>query len=193
MSIPKKIGSTIFFALLGMSSALAQSSWTSVQVHQEQTFSCCYTQIPIGPAATTDVVQLLRLGGAISGPLISIPLGAFASALDIQAANGRIDQAFQQLQQFQQQQQQQLQQFQRSITQVERGVAAASAMANVFMPSAPGRTAWAVNASAFQGEFGAGFSFAHRLSTSVPVAITASYGNGGGNAHVGRVGLMGEF
>jgi hypothetical protein len=66
-------------------------------------------------------------------------------------------------------------------------------MANSWMPSAPGRTIWAVNGATFQGEFGAGFSVAHRLPTNVPIAVTAAYGNGGGSAHVGRVGLMGEF
>ena len=79
------------------------------------------------------------------------------------------------------------------IQQTQRGLAAAAAMANIWMPSAPGKTAWAVNGAAFMGEMGAGFSVAHRLNFSVPIAITASYGSGGSNAHVGRVGLMGEF
>jgi hypothetical protein len=75
----------------------------------------------------------------------------------------------------------------------ERGISAVAAMANIWMPSAPGRTTWSVNGAAFQGEFGAGFSVAHRLPTGIPIAVTAGYGNGGGSAHVGRVGLMGEF
>jgi hypothetical protein len=42
-------------------------------------------------------------------------------------------------------------------------------------------------------DVGAGFGLAHRLNVSVPLAVTASYGNGGSNVHVGRIGLMGEF
>ncbi|HEV7408157.1 MAG TPA: hypothetical protein VGO01_06710 [Bradyrhizobium sp.] len=84
-------------------------------------------------------------------------------------------------------------QLQHTVIQTERGVAAVAAMANISMPSAPGRTTWAFNGATFQGEFGGGLSFAHRLNTSVPIAVTAAYGNGGGSAHVGRVGMMGEF
>jgi hypothetical protein len=61
------------------------------------------------------------------------------------------------------------------------------------MPSAPGKTTWAINGAAFQSEIGGGISFAHRLNFNTPLAVTAAYGNGGGTAHVGRVGLMGEF
>jgi hypothetical protein len=79
------------------------------------------------------------------------------------------------------------------ILQTQRGLAATAAMANIWMPSAPGKTAWAVNGAAFMSDIGAGFSLAHRLNLSVPLAVTASYGNGGTNVHVGRIGLMGEF
>lgn len=75
----------------------------------------------------------------------------------------------------------------------QRGVAASTAMANISMPSAPGRTTWAINGAAFNNEIGGGVSFAHRLPVAIPIALTAAYGNGGGTAHVGRVGLMGEF
>jgi hypothetical protein len=85
------------------------------------------------------------------------------------------------------------QQLQQDVTQSFRGTAAVAAMANISMPSAPGRTTWAINGAAFQSEFGGGVSLAHRLNLSMPVAVTAAYGNGGGTAHVGRVGLMGEF
>jgi hypothetical protein len=37
-----------------------------------------------------------------------------------------------------------------------------------------------------------GVGFARRLDLTVPVAITTADGNGGGNRHVGRVGLMGS-
>jgi hypothetical protein len=122
-----------------------------------------------------------------------IPLNYFASATSV---NSRFADAFGQLadlQQFATQARAQLADLQHAALQAQRGISAVSAMANSWMPSAPGRTTWAVNGAAFQGEFGAGFSVAHRLPMSVPIAVTAAYGNGGGSAHVGRVGLMGEF
>ncbi|MDP3512320.1 MAG: hypothetical protein Q8S20_06195 [Sulfuritalea sp.] len=74
-----------------------------------------------------------------------------------------------------------------------RGIAAVAAMSNTPMPSAPGRTTWTVNTSYFQNETGAGFAFAHRLNTPVPLAITVGFGTGGGRQNVVRAGLMGEF
>lgn len=82
---------------------------------------------------------------------------------------------------------------QRTALQAQRGVTATAAMANIWMPSAPGKTAWAVNAATFAGDVGGGFSFAYRLNVDMPIAVTGAYGNGAGSAHVGRVGLMGEF
>src|SRR3954466_12057515 len=78
-----------------------------------------------GTPQLTDLVVVNRLQPFGTAGLA---LSSFASTADVQNLNARIDQAFQQLQQSQQQQ---LQQFQRSITQVERGVAATTAMANV--------------------------------------------------------------
>jgi hypothetical protein len=151
---------------------------------------CCNSPSLTGGAPlSTDFIGIDRVGPGGANNSGSLPLSSFASAADLQTLNGRIDQAFQQLESSNRA----FAQLQHSITQVERGVAATVAMASTFMPSAPGRTAWAVNAATFQGEVGAGFSLAHRLNLSVPVAITAGYGNGGGSAHVGRVGLMGEF
>jgi hypothetical protein len=50
-----------------------------------------------------------------------------------------------------------------------------------------------VVAHQFQDDFGAEFSLAYRLPVRIPIVVTASYGSGGSYAHVGRVGLMGEF
>jgi len=61
-------------------------------------------------------------------------------------------------------------------------------MANISMPSLPGRTTWAINGSIFGNEVGGVFGVAHRLPTTMPLAVTAAYGNGGGTAHIGRVG-----
>ena len=167
----------LIFSLLWITGAYAQGFG---QYAYGSYSGCCNAPgMPGGTPVATDFIGIDRVGPGGANISGSLPLSSFASAADLQTLNGRIDQAFQQIQ--------------HSITQVERGVAATVAMANIFMPSAPGRTAWAVNASTFQGEVGAGFSLAHRLNLSVPVAITAGYGNGGGTAHVGRVGLMGEF
>jgi hypothetical protein len=157
-----------------------------------------------------DVTQFTVLRNAAGAPIGTRSDSAFVRTGDFVASSPavvslqqRIDASMQQLQnvtvQIQQLQsataqlQQLTAQLQQTVIQTERGVAAVAAMANISMPSAPGRTTWAVNGATFQGEFGGGLSFAHRLNTSVPIAITAAYGNGGGSAHVGRVGLMGEF
>jgi hypothetical protein len=73
-----------------------------------------------------------------------------------------------------------------------QGVAAAIALTTAAMPSAPGRTSWAVNAAAFDGEAGWGGSVAHRLNFAVPFSVTAGFAFAGSNSG-GRVGLSGEF
>jgi trimeric autotransporter adhesin len=74
-----------------------------------------------------------------------------------------------------------------------RGVAAAMAMTTAPMPSLPGKTTWAMNYANFRGESAIGGSFAYRLDTTVPIALTAGYSWGGGNNHGIRVGAQGEF
>ena len=75
----------------------------------------------------------------------------------------------------------------------KRGVAATAALTTATMPSAPGRTSWAMNTAVFHGEIGLGFSVAHRLNTSVPLYVSGGYSNGGGQEHIVRAGLGGEF
>jgi hypothetical protein len=67
------------------------------------------------------------------------------------------------------------------------------ALTTAPMPSAPGRTTWAINGAAFMGEKAAGASFAYRLDTREPLALTAGYAYGGGEAHGIRLGMQGEF
>jgi hypothetical protein len=44
--------------------------------------------------------------------------------------------------------------------------------------------------SVFQGQAGFGVSVMHRFAdVSMPIYLSAAYGNGGGSEHVGRVGL----
>jgi autotransporter adhesin len=74
-----------------------------------------------------------------------------------------------------------------------RGIASAMAMTPASMPSAAGRTSWAMNTAAFRGEFAFGGGLAYRMDTHVPMALTAGYAYGGGNNHGARVGLAGEF
>ena len=40
---------------------------------------------------------------------------------------------------------------------------------------------------------GLGIGFAHRLNVAIPLAVHASYGNGGGYEQVGRLGMTVEF
>ena len=89
-----------------------------------------------------------------------------------------------------------------------RGIAATAALSSPSMPSAPGRTSWAINGSATERAGGFGVGLAHRLDTAVPIMLTGSVGVGfGGSSRdsvgfrrnnddptvVGRVGLGGEF
>jgi hypothetical protein len=76
-----------------------------------------------------------------------------------------------------------------------RGIAAAVAMANAPMPSAPGRTSWATNAATFHGEVGFGGSLAHRFDTGsdASLAVTAGFAYAPGGNSVAKVGMAGEF
>lgn len=133
------------------------------------------------------------IGGVTSGILISSgfirPNDLIAASQTVLSIQQRLDDSFRQIQQIQQVQQAQQHQF----DQIQRGIAAVAAMTNSGMPSAPGRTTWAVNGSLYEGGLGSSVSIAHRMNFRVPIAFTAAYGNGGGTAHVARIGLMGEF
>jgi hypothetical protein len=144
---------------------------------------------PTGTPLLTDLVLLNRLTSPGTFSTTGLQLGSFASAADFNSANARIDQAFQQLARIDQA----FQQIARLNQTVDHGITAAVALPSASMPSARGRTSWAVNAATFSGDVGAGASIAHRFDTSVPLAVTASYGYGGGSANVARLGLMGEF
>ena len=75
-----------------------------------------------------------------------------------------------------------------------RGIAAVTAAAYAPTPTRPGGTTFAVNASTFQSEYGIGVAINHRLSwTSIPVYISAAYGNSSSTQQVGRVGLSFEI
>jgi len=74
-----------------------------------------------------------------------------------------------------------------------RGIATAIAMSTAPLPSAIGRTSWTANYGNFRGESAFGGSFAHRLNTPMPLAVTGGYSYGGGNAHGLRMGLQGEW
>lgn len=74
-----------------------------------------------------------------------------------------------------------------------RGIAANAALATAMTPSAPGKTTISLNTGFFQGEAGVGIALAHRLNMPFPLVIQGGYANGGGNQHVGRVGMAFEF
>ncbi len=85
---------------------------------------------------------------------------------------------------------------QNALTQLRRetrfGIADAMAMAPAPMPSAPGKTTWTVNVSEYHDAVGQGISFAHRLNTAVPFAISGGVSFGPSNVSV-RLGIGGEF
>jgi autotransporter adhesin len=88
----------------------------------------------------------------------------------------------------------QVQDMVRSVrNEARRGIAATAAMASVPMPSAPGRTTFAMNGATFGGESGIGFSVAHRLDATIPLMITGGFATGGYNDHVARIGFALEF
>ena len=74
------------------------------------------------------------------------------------------------------------------------GIAAAVALVNAPMPSQAGKTSWAGNVAKFRDQYAMGFSFAHRLNSNLPLAMTAGVAYAPGTSDVtGRVGMAGEF
>ncbi len=78
-------------------------------------------------------------------------------------------------------------------TEARQGIAAAIAMANPGMPSAPGKTTWATNVGYFKGAMAFGGALTYRFDTPAPTAFSLGYSYGGGESHAARVGLQGEF
>jgi hypothetical protein len=74
-----------------------------------------------------------------------------------------------------------------------QGVAAAVAIGYAPMPSAPGRTSYAVNVATFRGEQAVGGSITYRLPTADPIAFTAGFSHAGNRNNAARVGIAGEF
>lgn len=78
-------------------------------------------------------------------------------------------------------------------TEARQGIAAAIAMANPGMPSAPGKTSWATNVGYFKGAVAFGGALMYRFDTPAPTALSMGYSYGGGDSHAARLGLQGEF
>ena len=78
-------------------------------------------------------------------------------------------------------------------TESRQGIAAAMAMAQAPMPSAPGRTTWAANMAVYKGQWASGFAFAHRLPTNQPININAAISLNASGVPGARAGLAGEF
>jgi hypothetical protein len=72
------------------------------------------------------------------------------------------------------------------------GIAAALAMTNASMPSAPGRTSWTMNATEYRGDQALGGALAHRFNTSIPLAVHVGFAISGSTRTV-SAGLQGEF
>ena len=76
---------------------------------------------------------------------------------------------------------------------MKQGVAAAMAMAQAPMPSAPGKVAYAVNGATFRGEYAVGGSLQYRLNTAAPMAVNLGLSFAGNKNNGVRVGVAGEF
>ncbi|WP_298286286.1 YadA-like family protein [Novosphingobium sp.] len=74
-----------------------------------------------------------------------------------------------------------------------RGIAAAVAMTQAPMPSAPGKVSYSVNVANFRDEQAVSASMAMRLRGPSTMAVTAGVAYGGGSNTAVRVGVAGEF
>ncbi len=74
-----------------------------------------------------------------------------------------------------------------------QGIAMAAAMSQAPMPSAPGKTSWKLNNAIYKNAAATSLSVAHRLPTTVPVAVTAGVAIGLKNSAIVTGGMQGEF
>ena len=74
-----------------------------------------------------------------------------------------------------------------------QGIAMAAAMSQAPMPSAPGKTSWKLNNAIYKNAAATSLSIAHRLPTTVPVAVTAGVAVGLKNSAIVTGGMQGEF
>lgn len=74
-----------------------------------------------------------------------------------------------------------------------QGIAAAVAMGQAPMPSAPGRTSYVMNGATFRGEQAVGASVLHRLDTTDPLAVGFGFSFAGNKNNAFKVGIAGEF
>jgi hypothetical protein len=72
------------------------------------------------------------------------------------------------------------------------GIASAISMEQAPMPSAGGKTTFAMHAAVFENYTGLGVSFAHRFDTELPFAVDGSFSHSAGE-DLGRVGFEVEF
>jgi trimeric autotransporter adhesin len=81
----------------------------------------------------------------------------------------------------------------RNRAEARRGIAAAVALTAAPMPSAPGKTSYSFNLATYRSEQAASISFAHRLNSEDPVALTFGFSHAGKKDTAARVGIAGEF
>jgi autotransporter adhesin len=74
-----------------------------------------------------------------------------------------------------------------------RGIAAAIAIANAPMPSAPGRVSYAMNGARYRGENAFGGSLMYRVPGTSSFALGVGFSSGGSNSNAVRVSAAGEF
>jgi len=74
-----------------------------------------------------------------------------------------------------------------------QGIAAAMALADAPMPSAPGKTSYIGKGAVYRGELAFSLGITHRLDTDSPFAISASVSHAGGKDTGASVAFSGEF
>jgi len=138
--------------------------------------------IQASTAAQNGAVQMVTVdaNGVLGrAPIAMEPFGKGPSAAEMIAMSGRMGALENQLDNMQ--------------TQFRRGIAATVAMTPVQIPSAPGKLTYALNGSAYRGQYATGGSMMYRLNTSNPMAVGMGFSYAGNKETAVRFGIAGEF
>lgn len=119
-------------------------------------------------------------GGTFTGPTYNVAGGSFS---DVGSALDALDAVDFELERD----------IKRNRREARRGIAAATAIGDAPMPSAPGRTAYVANIAHYRGETAFGASIAHRFNTDAPFALTAGVSHAGKKDTIVKAGVAGEF
>src|SRR5437764_2191723 len=143
----KLLWTTSFALMAASTSATAQTLPVTAVADPALTYLVIGTSPTLGANNCFGTLQFCVRPAGIDVNYFATAAEVAALRGQLAATNNRIDQAFQSIQQN-------AARFQQASPQADRGIAAVAAMANISMPSSPGRTTWALNGSTFQSELG---------------------------------------